>query len=1017
MSPKKWEKVKEIFDSLRDVPDSERFEVLRTLDGETRRALEELLADFDGTKSGAGLLDSPPIPQGYVVSSVISRLRVFEPGQLVVGRFEVLKGLGRGGMGEVYEAFDRVLGERIAIKTVRFDLCFEPEIVERFKREVQRSRRVTHPNVCRVYDLFSFTGSDGLEVSFMTMELIDGQTLSNYESESGMLPEAEAKDIAFQLCQGLAAAHEAGIIHRDFKSSNVLLSTQGGITRAVITDFGLARLMTPSANTLALIKGRLEGTLAYLAPELLSGQPATRQSDIYALGVVLFRMVTGCYPFITNVDDLEGAIRERQNPPRLRECEPDVDESWDAAIQACLASNPADRADSVLTIGKLLTGSDRPSRTGVAVRKLGRRLRRRDLVIGGGTAAAALVLAELFHLPKFASPLHFADHTKTLIEDFGSSSSVALGRAVRNLLRAALAHSTKISVIPIGDVQKALEDLQVGMPPVRGEIARAIAQNLKAGLMLAGDIVAVGTGYRLTVSASEPVSGKKFGVAEDSVSMARDLPTLVQHVALRLGLVDGDQKAALQIEGTPLDEANTDHADALEMLAAGVERYQNGDFSVARDYLEEATKIDNKFAIAYAYLGELHGSLRRWDLGFEPTVRAYNLRQTVSSRQRHYIEAMFYIETGDWENAREAYRVITRLYPNDAEAHRNLAQCWLIELHPDLALQECQEALRLDPKSTLNHLMLVTAYADLGKFSDAARAVEQAEQTFPGETLLLDAKGYIRLLQNDAAGALNYYSQLAKSATSLDNQWMGRAFETRALLMGGQIEKASSKLERELDLIKLRGDQAHEDLYHYWASELCLIMDKRPRADEHIVALARREAIPPNLFPLRAAAELAWRNRDLETLRSTHKKLKSIADKNPSTRSKGIFALCDGLLASLEGRSANALTQLAQAHTFWPDIASGAILAEVLSNHGDAQGALGFYRKVLDAKWNALQFECVLLWIRSAAMTGHVLKELGQYRQAVSCFDMFLSLWGANKSLPFVNQVIQTRNDCLGKNI
>jgi tetratricopeptide (TPR) repeat protein len=194
-------------------------------------------------------------------------------------------------------------------------------------------------------------------------------------------------------------------------------------------------------------------------------------------------------------------------------------------------------------------------------------------------------------------------------------------------------------------------------------------------------------------------------------------------------------------------------------------------------------------------------------------------------------------------------------------------------------------------------------------------------------------------------------------------------------------------------------------------------MDKRSKADEHVSALAQRDPIPPNLFPLRAAAELAWRNRDLETLRFTQKKLKSIADKNPSTRSKGILALCDGLLASLEGRSSDALTHLSQAHTFWPDVASAATLAEVLSDQGDTQGALNSYRQVLDAKWNALQFECVLLWIRSAAMTGHVLTALGQYRQAVSCFDLFLSLWGANKSLPLVHQVIHARNSCLGKTI
>jgi serine/threonine protein kinase/tetratricopeptide (TPR) repeat protein len=1012
MTFKKWEKVKETFDSLTDVPNRERLQVLRTLDGETRTALEQLLVNFDAAKSGAGLLDNPPIPFGGMLSSVISRLRVFEPGQLLVGRFEVLKGLGCGGMGEVYEAFDRVLGERIAIKTVRFDLCFEPEIVERFKREVQRSRHVTHPNVCRVYDLFSFMGTDSLEVSFMTMELIEGQTLYDREGESGLLPEAEAIDIALQLCQGLAAAHEAGIIHRDFKSSNVLLSTRGDATRAVITDFGLARLMTPSVKTLALSKRRLEGTLAYLAPELLSGQPATRQSDIYALGVVLFRMVTGHYPFTTNFEDLEGAIRDRQNPPRLRESQPDFDDTWDFALQACLALNPADRAESVQEIEQLLTGTDRPSRTRVALRKLGQRLRRRDFVIGG-TAAAALVATGLFHLHKSTNPLRFAEHTKTLIEDFSSSSSAALGRAIRSLFRVALAHSPRVSLVKSTEVQKALEELQIGMPPVRGEIARAIAQNLGVGLTLAGELVAVGTGYRLRVSASEPVSRKELGAVEGAVAMSRDLPTLVQRVAFHLGLTDGYQQAGLQVEGAPLDQADTDHPDALDMLAAGVDRYQNGEFDVARDYLEEATKIDTDFAIAYVYLAAIHGSLRRWDLAFEPASRAYGLLQKVSSRQRHYVEALFYTVCGDWERAREAYRIITQLYPNDAEAHRYLAQSWAIELRPDLALQECQEALRLDPQPILNHVMLVSAYADMGRFSDAARALDELAKASPKDPLLLHAKGYVRLLQSDTAGALNYYGQLAESATDPELKWMAHASETRALLLGGQITQVSSKLEHELDLLKLLGDQANEDLYHYWAGQLFVMMDNGSRADEHVSALAQREPMPPNLFPLRAGAEVAWRNRDLEALRYSHQKLKSIADKKPGTRSKGIFAQCDGLLASLEGRTSDALTQLSRAHTYWPDIACSATLAEVLSIHGDSQDALGFYKQVINVKWNALRFEGVLLWIRSAAMAGHMLKALGQNREAVSYFDLFLKHWGANTNVPFVHQVIQARNECL----
>ncbi|MCU1293205.1 MAG: transcriptional regulator, CadC, partial [Bryobacterales bacterium] len=661
----------------------------------------------------------------------------------------------------------------------------------------------------------------------------------------------------------------------------------------------------------------------------------------------------------------------------------------------------------------------RPTRMGLSAKtkKLRSLMRRRDLVIGGGTAAAAIAAVELFHLHNSTSPLLRGEHIKTIVEDFTSSSNAALGRAVRSLFRIALAHSPKVSLVKPTEVRKALEDLGAGIVPVRGELARAIAQNLGVRLALAGEVNTAGTGYRLRVTAIETASGRKVGTFDDSVQEARDLPMLVHRVAIHSGLASGDELAGPQIEGTPLDQADTGHPDALEMLAAGLERYQNGEFQVAQEYLEEATKIDSEFAIAYVYLASIHGTLRRWDLAFEPAARAYSLRQKVSSRQRHHAEALYYIVSGDWESARQAYYVLAQLYPNDAEAHRNLAQAWAIELRPDLELQQNQEAVRLDPQNALSHTMLVCAYADLGKFSDAAHALEQAEKTLPRAPLLLAAKGYVRLLQSDTAGALNYYGELAKNTANPDIEWVGRSYQARALLLGGQIEQARSQLERELSLIVLRGDQANEDLYRYWAGQLFVLTGEGWRAVEHAATLAQRDPIAPNLFALRAAAELAWHNRDSETLRRAHQKLKSIADKNPNTRSKAIFAQCDGLQASLEGRASHAITLLSRAHAFWPDISCSSTLAEVLSMHGATQDALGFYKQILEAKWAALRFECVLVWIRSAAMAGHVLKALGKYHEAVSCCDLFLTHWGANQQLPFVHQVIEARNDCLKKTI
>jgi serine/threonine protein kinase/tetratricopeptide (TPR) repeat protein len=1026
MTANNWEKVKEIFDSLADVPNTARVQVLQGLDDETRIAIEQLLENFDATKGGTGLLDNSPVPQRAMLSSVIARLRVFESGQLLLGRFEILKGLGRGGMGEVYEAFDQVLGERIAVKTIRFDLCLEPEIVARFKREVQRSRHVTHANVCRVYDLFSFTGPDSVEVSFMTMELIEGPTLYDHVSESGGLPEPEAKDIALQLFSGLRAAHSSGIIHRDFKCGNVLLSGQHGKRRAVITDFGLARLMTPDVQSrLSLSSNRLEGTLAYLAPELLSGQPATKQSDIYALGVVLFRMVTGHYPFTTDPADLSAAVQHRLKPPhlgdtdRVRDTEREISDRWDLAIQACLEPDTARRADSVVTIEQLLTGTVRPTRADAA-RKLGRLMRRRDILIGGGAAGAAAAAIALY---KFVhDPFRNGQHVKTLVEDFTSPSHPALGRAVRTLFRIALAHSPHVSLVKATEVNKALEDLDSAAETVsiKGEIARDIARRLAVRWVLGGEIARVGAGYRLTVSVIEPTSGQRLGPVKDSVEMARDLPTMVQRVAVSLGLVGLDQASAdqptgPQIKETWLDQADTGNPQALERLATGLEYFESGEIQVAQQCLEEATRLDGEFAVAFIYLAVLHSTFRREDLAFAPALRAYNLRGKVSGRQYYRAEELFYRVSGDYDRAAEKRKVLAGLYPNDLQTHRDLAQMWAMTGHPNRELQEAQKTVGLAPQNGLNLHMLASAYADVNQFSEAARVLDQADKILPRDPFLLAGKGYVRLLQSDTEGALDAFKQLERSAT--DDNMKGHAhwYEMKALLLGGRIGEARSQLELQLPVLALRSDQANEDQYRYWLSQLYVLTGEGWRGIEHATALVQRDAIPPNLFALRATAELAWLNHNSDILDQAHQKIKSIADKNPSTRSKGICAQCEGLQASLDGRTEDALARLASARAFWPDISCLSTSAETLSKHGANRDALDFYKQVLEAKWAALRFECVLVWVRSVAMTGHLLKALGQYREAVSCFDEFLRHWGDNKQLPLVHGVIEARKDCLRK--
>src|SRR3954454_20980904 len=204
----------------------------------------------------------------------------FLPGRLVASRYRIIALLGKGGMGEVYRADDLTLGQAVALKFLPDAAASDEAMLERFRNEVRTARRVSHPNVCRVYDVGEVDGQ-----TFFTMEYVDGEDLASLLRRIGRLPQDKALDIARQLCAGLAAAHAKGVLHRDMKPANIMLDGRGQV---VITDFGLAGVAGQIQGTEVR-----SGTPAYMAPEQLAGKEVTSRSDIYALGLVLYEIFTG----------------------------------------------------------------------------------------------------------------------------------------------------------------------------------------------------------------------------------------------------------------------------------------------------------------------------------------------------------------------------------------------------------------------------------------------------------------------------------------------------------------------------------------------------------------------------------------------------------------------------------------------------------------------------------------------------------------------------------------------------
>ncbi|HEY2747276.1 MAG TPA: protein kinase, partial [Polyangia bacterium] len=587
--------------------------------------------------------------------------RAFADDEVVAGRYRVVRFIARGGMGEVYEVEDVELRIRVALKTIRVELVDDEAVLERFRGELALARRVTHPNVSRLFDL-GFHDTPRGRIAFLTMELLAGESLRE-RIRRGRMDVQEALPIVEQMAAGLAAAHAFGIVHRDFKSDNVMLvpSPSGG-ARVVITDFGLARSI--ESTTLPTISGELKGTPAYMAPEQLTNGPITAAVDVYALGVVMYEMMTATLPFAGGNAMAVAVKRLTERPQSPRKVVATLDVRWERAIMRCLEREPNARFTDV----------------GELVRALGAALppppRRGRLAIGA-LAIAALVVAGglgLRHLQRARQASRAAANGERRalavlgLRNLSERVDAAwLGTALPELLAAELTAEGAVRRVPDDNVTRARRELALpdgALPPP--EALQRLGAILETDWVLTGTYLATGDGrVRVDVTLDDTRSGRPIAVASEtgSESALLELVAVVgEELRRRLGLTSlsaADRQIARAT--LPRDPA------AARAYAEALARLRAFDSRGAVPLLERVTAAEPDFPLAHAALADAWRRLGRQADEEREARLAHDHAGGLPRPEQLAVEASLRVAERKWPRALELYHALYDFYPGSLD--------------------------------------------------------------------------------------------------------------------------------------------------------------------------------------------------------------------------------------------------------------------------------------------------------------------------------------------------------------
>ena len=783
MTRERWKQVTETFDEALECPPHAReayLERVCTGDHSLLSEVSRLLAEFE--KAG-DFLERPLATPGQAVSG----------GDLIAGRYRIEVLLGRGGMGEVYRAHDEFIKERVALKTLRTELSGNPGIIRRFQREVQLARKVTSASVCRVFEVGVHTLHDR-PLHFFTMQLLEGETLAARIRRTGPLSKDEAFPLIAQMAEGLHAAHQVGIIHRDFKSSNVILFHGN----AIVTDFGLARFepVEGSLETASNLSEnvQLAGTIAYMSPEQLSGGEVTAASDIYSFGIVLFEMATGKLPFDDRRIIQSVMQRAADFAPNVRAMAPKIEPQWATAITRCLQRDPSKRFSSAGEVAIHLNSSRwRPP----MVNWTRRQWTQTALAAGVSAAGVALIpILSRFYLQDAKLP----EGSEALLSPITNSTGDARFDGITELFRSQLSQSVHLSLIEDGKLGDILKQMGKAKDPPEPAAVREAAWRSNAALWITGTVSRVAADYALNVQVeirgSQPDNPRVKSLGSFSASDPAALMRSVREASTWVRETIGESASSISsFDRLPAD-TTTPSWEALAAYARGQRFFMQQDFEPAILEFEGALRTDTGFTLAALRRADLLVSQNRQAEGFAQWKAAIAMldKRPVTRAEELYARGMFAKDSGDPEAADRYFRTWSAEYPFDWRAPFYRVGALCMNGHANQALDLLKELRNRMPEYGDIYPQMIACHLILGHTEEARALVpEVRKRNRPERADLREA--YIRFREADCTGCLEVLRSVERSTTYRRGAADAMVQEGLLLIDAGYPETAAANVE------------------------------------------------------------------------------------------------------------------------------------------------------------------------------------------------------------------------------